>query len=94
METDLKHITSSAQNLEAKILKCHPEKIKTEKGKTRREHMVFSSSLSTEEACRTQYSKVISDDISSIFIFILTLNLCFYFTPPRNIKWEHWELPN
>ena len=63
MDTDLKHITKSAQKLEAKILKCYPEKIKIEKGKTRRRNIVFSSSLSTEKACRTQYSKVNSDDM-------------------------------
>ena len=63
MDTDLKHITSSAQKLEAKILKCNPKKIKIEKGKTRRENIVFSSSLLTEEAYRTQYSKVTSDDM-------------------------------
>ena len=63
MDTDLKHVTSSAQKLEAKILKCYPEKIKIEKGKTRRGNIVFSSSLSTEEACRNQYSKVTSDDM-------------------------------
>ena len=50
VDTDLKHVTSSAQKLEAKILKCFPEKIKIEKGKTRRGNIVFSSSLSTEEA--------------------------------------------
>ena len=63
MDTDLKHITSSAQKLEAKILKCYPENIKIEKGKPRRENIVFSSSLLTEEACRKQYSKVTSDNM-------------------------------
>ena len=63
MDTDLKHIARNAQKLEAKILKCYPEKIKIEKGKTRRRNIVFSSSLSTEKACRTQYSKVNSDDM-------------------------------
>ena len=63
MDTDLKHVTSSAQKLEAKILKCYPEKIKIEKGKTRRGNIVFSSSLLTEQACRTQYSKVISHEM-------------------------------
>ena len=63
VDTDLKHITSSALKLEEKILKCHPEKIKIEKGKPRRGNIVVSSSLLTEEACRTQYSKVISDDM-------------------------------
>ena len=63
VDTDLKHITSSAQKLEAKIPKCYPKKIKIEKGKTRRENIVFSSSLLTEEAYRTQYSKVTSDDM-------------------------------
>ena len=53
VDTDLKHITSSAQKLEAKILKCYPEKVKIKKGKTRRGNIVFSSSFSTEEACRT-----------------------------------------
>ena len=63
VDTDLKHITSSAQKLEAKILKCYPEKIKIEKGKTRRGNIALSSSLSTEETCRNQYSKVTSDDM-------------------------------
>ena len=63
VDTDLKHVTSSAQKLEAKILKCYPEKIKIEKGKTRRGNIALSSSLSTEEACRNQYSKVTSDDM-------------------------------
>ena len=63
VDTDLKHVTSSAQKLEAKILKCYPEKIKIEKGKTRRGNIVFSSLLPTEEACRIQYSKVTSDDM-------------------------------
>ena len=63
VDTDLKHITSNAQTLEAKILKCYPEKIKTEKGKTRKGNIVFSSLLSTEETCRTQYSKVTFDDM-------------------------------
>ena len=53
VDTGLKHLTSSAQKLEAKILKCYPEKIKIEKGKTRRGNIVFSSLFSTEEACRT-----------------------------------------
>ena len=34
VDTDLKHITSSARKLEAKILKCYPEKYKIEKGKS------------------------------------------------------------
>ena len=59
VDADLKHITSNAQKLEAKILKCYPEKIKIEKGKTRRGNIVFSSLLSTEEACRTQKSLTI-----------------------------------
>ena len=61
VDTDLKHITSSAQKLGVKILKCYPEKIKIAKVKTRRGNIVFSRSLSTEEACRTQHSKVSSD---------------------------------
>ena len=61
--TDLKHITSSAQKLEAKILKRCPEKIKMEKGKIRRGNIAFGSSLSTEEACRTRHSKVTSDEM-------------------------------
>ena len=65
VDTALKHITSSAQKLEVKKKQknCYPEKTKIEKGKTRRGNIVFSSSLLTEEACRTQYSKVISDDM-------------------------------
>ena len=62
VDTDLKHITSSAQKLEEKIWKCYPEKIKIEKGKTRRGNIVLSSSLLTE-GCRSQYSKVTSDDM-------------------------------
>ena len=33
VDTDLKHITSSTQKLEAKILKCYPEKLKSKKEK-------------------------------------------------------------
>ena len=55
VDTDLKHITSSAR-------KYYPEKIKIEKGKTRRGNIVLSSSLLTE-GCRSQYSKVTSDDM-------------------------------
>ena len=63
VDRDLKQITSSARKFEVKILKCYPEKIKIEKGKTKRGNIVFSSSLLTEEACRTQYSKVISHEM-------------------------------
>ena len=62
-DTDLKGITTSAQKLDARILKCYPEKIKIGKGKASRGNIVFSSLLSTEEACRTQYSQVTSDDM-------------------------------
>ena len=34
VDTDLKHITSTAQKFESKILKCYPEKYKIEKGKS------------------------------------------------------------
>ena len=33
VDTDLKHITSSTQKLEAKILKCYPEKLESKKKK-------------------------------------------------------------
>ena len=82
MDTDLKHITSSAQKLQAKILKCYPEKIKIDKGKTRRVNIVLSNSLSTEEACGTQYSKVTSNS----YLLKTPENLCFQ----ESIKWEHW----
>ena len=51
------------KTLKKKFEKCYPEKIKIEKGKKRRGNIVFSSSLSTEEGCRNQYSKVTSDDM-------------------------------
>ena len=59
----MKQITSNAQKFEVKILKCYPEKIKIEKGKTRGGNIVFSSSLLTKETSRTQYSKVTSDNM-------------------------------
>ena len=77
--------TPSAQKLELKIVKHFGNRIKIEKGKTKRGNVIYSTVLTTEEALREQH-----DQISDINIQIK--KVAFALRESRS-KAEHRTLP-